>query len=59
MFNCLIVNTTGVAPHWLSDGGGGGGVPPTHRNKKNFKKKKKLDNTFTSRSFVLSLCYKL
>lgn len=58
MFNCLIVNTTGVAPHWLSDGGGGGGVPPTHRNKKKFQKKK-LDNTFTSRSFVLSLCYKL
>lgn len=40
MFNCLIVNTTGVAPHWLSDGGGGGGVPPTHRNKKKFQKKK-------------------
>lgn len=39
MFEYLIVNTTGVAPHWLSDGGGGGGVPPTHRNKKNLEKK--------------------
>lgn len=39
MFEYLIVNTTGVAPHLLSDGGGGGGVSSTHRNKKNIKKK--------------------
>lgn len=39
MFEYLIVNTTGVAPHLLSDGGGGGGVSSTHRNKKNLEKK--------------------
>lgn len=39
MFEYLIVNTTGVEPHLLSDGGGGGGVSSTHRNKKKILKK--------------------
>ena len=49
MFEYLIVNTTGVEPHLLSDGGGGGGVSSTHRNKKKNIKKKNYKNLILSK----------